>query len=59
MVLEKKKRNSVKLIINTTETEKSRKEFLLGITNDNLLIFNEHIDNYVVRQTINHMHYEV
>ena len=58
MVLEKKKRNSVKLIINTTETEKSRKEFLLGITIDNLLIFNEHIDNYVVRQIINHMHYE-
>ena len=58
MVLEKKKRNSVKLIINKTETEKSRKEFLLGITIDNLLIFNEHIDNYVVRQIINHMHYE-
>ena len=45
IILEKKKRNSVKLVINTTEIEESRKVVLLGITIDNLLIFNEHIDN--------------
>ena len=45
MIFGKKKRNSVKLIINTTEIEESRKVVLLGITIDNLLIFNEHIDN--------------
>ena len=45
MILGKKKRNSVKLIINTTEIEESRKVVLLGITVDNLFIFNEHIDN--------------
>ena len=44
-ILGKKKRNSVKLIINTTEIEESRKVVLLGTTIDNLLIFNEHIDN--------------
>ena len=43
MILGKKRRNSVKLIINTTEIEESKKEVLLGITIDNLLIFNEHI----------------
>ena len=45
MILDKKKRNSVKLIINTTEIEESRKVVLLSIANDNVLIFNEHIDN--------------
>ena len=45
IILEKKKRNSVKLVINTTEIEESRKVVLLGITIDKLLIFNEHIDN--------------
>ena len=45
IVLGKKKRNLVELIINTTEIEESRKVVLLGITIDNLLIFNEHIDN--------------
>ena len=45
MISAKKKRNSVKLIINTTEIEESRKVVLLGITIDNLLNFNEHIDN--------------
>ena len=45
MILGKKKRNSVKLIINTTEIEESRKVVLLGITIDKFLIFNEHIDN--------------
>ena len=45
MILGKKKRNSVKLIINTTEIEESRKVVLLGITIDNLLIFNKYIDN--------------
>ena len=45
MILGKKKQNSVKLIINTTEIEESRKVVLLGITINNLLIFNEHIDN--------------
>ena len=45
MILGKKKRNSVKLIINSTKTEESKKVVLLGITIDNLLTFNEHIDN--------------
>ena len=45
MILGKKKRNSVKLKIHTTEIEESRKVVLLGITVDNLSIFNEHIDN--------------
>ena len=45
MILGKKKRNSVKLVINPTEIEESRKVVLLDITTDNLLIFNEHIDN--------------
>ena len=45
MILGKKKRNSVKLEINTTEIEESKKLVLLGITIDNLLTFNEHIDN--------------
>ena len=44
-ILGKKKRNSVKLIINTTEIEESKNVVLLGITIDNLLTFNEHIDN--------------
>ena len=52
MILGKKKRNSVKLIINTTEIEESRKVVLLGITIDNILII------YVVRQITNYMHYE-
>ena len=45
MILGKKKRTSVKLIVNTTGVEESRKVVLLGITTDNLIIFNEHIDN--------------
>ena len=45
MILGNKNRNSVKLIINTTEIEESKKVVLLGITIDNLLTFNEHIDN--------------
>ena len=40
MILGKKKRNSVKLIINTTEIEESKKVVLLGITIDNLLTLN-------------------
>ena len=45
MILGKKKRNSVKLIINPTEIQETKKIVLLGITIDNLLTFNEHIDN--------------
>ena len=45
MILGKKKRNSVKLIINTTQIEESRKVVLLGITVDDLLMFNEDIHN--------------
>ena len=45
MILGKKKQNSVKSIINKTEIGKSRKVVLLGISIDNLLIFNEYIDN--------------
>ena len=45
MILGKKKRNSVKLIINTTEVEESKKVVLLGITINNLLTFKKHIDN--------------
>ena len=44
-ILGKKKRNSVKLIIYSTEIEESKKVVLLGITTDNLLTFNEHNDN--------------
>ena len=56
MILGEKKRNSVKSIINTTEIEQSKKVVLLGITIDNLLTFNEHIDH--LRQIINYMHYK-
>ena len=45
MILGKKKRNSVKLIINSIEIEESKKVVLLGVVTDNLLTFNEHIDN--------------
>ena len=45
MLLGKKKRNSVKIITSSTETEESKKAVLLGITIDNLLTFNEHNDN--------------
>ena len=46
MILGKKKnRNSVKLIMNSTEIEENKKVVLLGITTDNLLTFNEHVDN--------------
>ena len=44
-ILEKKKRNSAKLIVNSTEAEESKKVVLLGITIHNLFTFNEHIDN--------------
>ena len=45
MILGKKKRNSVKLVIKTTEIEESKKGVLLAITIDDLVTFNEHIDN--------------
>ena len=45
MILGKKKRNSVKLIINSSKIEVSKKVILLGITIDNFLTFNERIDN--------------
>ena len=48
IILGKKKRNSVKLTINLTEIEESKKVVLLGIT----------IDALVVHQIINYMHYE-
>ena len=41
----KKKPNSVRLIINSTEIEEGKKVVLLRITIDNLLTFNRHIDN--------------
>ena len=44
-ILGKKNRNSIKLIINSIEIEESEKVVLLGITTDDLLTFNEHIDN--------------
>ena len=56
MILGEKKRNSVKSIINTTEIEESKKVVLLGITIDNLLTSNVHIDH--LRQIINYMHYK-
>ena len=37
MILGKKKRNSVKLMINSAKIEESKKVVLLGITTDNLL----------------------
>ena len=52
MILGEKKRISVKLIINSTEIEESKKVVLLGITIDNLLTFNEHLDNLC--RTANH-----
>ena len=33
------------MIINSTEIEETKKVVLLGITNDNFLTFNEHIDD--------------
>ena len=45
MILRKKKRNSVKLILNLTEIYDSKKSVLLGTTIDNLLTLNEHINN--------------
>ena len=45
MFLGKKKQNLVRLITNSTEIEESKKVVLLGITINNLLTFNEHIDN--------------
>ena len=45
MILGEKNRNSVKLVINSTEIEETKKVVLLGITIDNLLTFNEHIDD--------------
>ena len=45
MILEKKKRNPIKLILNSTVTEESKKAVLLGTTIDNLLTFNESTDN--------------
>ena len=45
MILGKKKRKSVKLIINTTNIEENKNAVLLCITIDKILIFNEHIDN--------------
>ena len=45
MILGKKKRNSVKLIVNSTGIVESKKVVLIGIKIDNLLIFNKHIDN--------------
>ena len=45
VILGKKKRNSVRLIVNPTEIEESKKVFLLGIPTDNLLTINDHIDH--------------
>ena len=45
MILGKKKRNSVKSIINSTKIKESKKVVLIGITIDDFLTFNEHIDN--------------
>ena len=45
MILGKKKRNSIKLILNSTVIEESKKAVLFGITIDNLLTFNELTDN--------------
>ena len=40
MISVRKKRISVKLIINSTKIEESKKAVLLGITIDNFLTFN-------------------
>ena len=45
MILGKKKRNSVKLMINSNEIEESKRVVLLGIKIDNPLNFDEHINN--------------
>ena len=58
MILGKKKRKSVKLIINSTKIEESKNVALPDITIDNLLTFNEHIDNLHSILTNYYMHYE-
>ena len=45
MILGKKKRNSIKLIVNSSEIEERKKAVLPGITTDKLLTFDEHIDS--------------
>ena len=45
MILRKKTPSSVKLIISSTEIEETKKVVLLVITINNLITFNEHIDN--------------
>ena len=52
MISGRKKRISVKLIINSTKIEESKKAVLLGTTIDNLLTFNEHI--YDLCHTVNY-----
>ena len=50
--------NKVKLIINSIVINESNAVELLGITINNILTFNEHINNlYAVMQVINYMHY--
>ena len=55
MILGKKKRNRVKLMINSTEIGESKKVVLLGITIDNLLTFNEHNDKLCRTGIINYI----
>ena len=45
IILVKKKQYSVELIANSTEIQESEKVDWLGITIDNFLTFNEHVDN--------------
>ena len=48
----------MKLIINSIVINESNAVELLGITINNILTFNEHINNlYAVMQVINYMHY--
>ena len=55
MILGKKKRNSVKLIVNSTKIEESKKAVLLGIKIDNLLTFSNYINNLC--RTANYKHH--
>ena len=58
MILGKKQCNKVKLIINSIVINESNAVELLGITIDNILTFNEHINNLCHNTSYNYKPYE-
>ena len=46
------------LIVNSTEIEEIKKVVLLGISSDNLLTFNQHIDNLSLQRIRNYLSLE-